>query len=670
VVVGLYHLDPTLVEAQLRQMYQSGQRKVALFIWYMPFDNSLSPQNGIPVIWPDVWGAYLNSSGGQLSTQAQSNLKSILGLVQNIGYDQVTLRFAPIGTANPTTWGNIWNETVFEQDEQFVFNTRQLMENTLAGSSIKRFYDLGVEQAGVPHNLNSDGVTYTDGQSLQWTTRLWADYVHQYGNSDSYGFSIAYSYGTLKSAIAEYDAAGFRPSTYGLDIYNTGQVWNVYQELLAAGESSKPVIIQETQYDDAGIVQDFQTALQHIPLTISYIDQWITNSNTPSADGMTPPTNYGMYGGTTTPSATLVGYPCTVAVGQSTCTTAVSWSTSNSSSAALYVNGVQAVNLPNITSSLTGTTTVMLSLTPTTLVLSQTPIGGAVSASTGSPASQNVVTQLSLTAVSGTLPALYTAGMGGSAIWAIGSGISPGCSVNLYDPNGSASVPVANVANVSCQSNSLSFAIPAIVNNYAAINVSVVNSNGLSSGKVTVTLPFVQVPSLSAAGVSGTAIWAIGSGISSGCSVNLYDPNGSASVPLASVTDVSCQSNSLSFTLPATVVNSYAAIRLSVVDSDGNSSKVVTVALPPSLSMAGLGGAFNQAIWVIGSGFSSGCSVNLYDPNDSASVPVATVTNVDCQPNSLSFTLPATVVNNYIVINLSVVNPAGLPSGQLMVAIH
>ena len=674
VVVGLYHLDPTLVEAQLRQMYASGQKKVALFIWYMPFESSLSPGDGIPLIWPDVYGAYINSSGGRLSDQAQSNLQAILGLVQQIGFNQVTLRFGPIGAANPRTWGNTWNESVFEEDEQFAFNTRQLAENTLAGSSIKRLYDLGVEQAGVPHYLNQDGVTYTDGQAPQWTSRLWADYVRLYGGSDSYGFSIAYSYGTLQSAIAEYDAAGTRPSTYAVDVYGTGAVWNIYQELLAAGESTKQVIIQETQYNDAGIMQDFQTALQHIPLTISYIDQWPTNSNTPNADGMSPPTNYGMYGGTTTPSGTLVGYPCTVTVGQSTCTTVVSWSTSNSSSAALYVNGVQAVNLPNITGTLTGTATITLSLTPTTLVLVQNPNGLALPASTS-----NTNTQLNLTAISGTPPTLFRAGLGGvlnQTIWIIGSNISSGCSVNLYDPNGSASVPVASVTNVSCQSNSLAFAIPVTVaNNYAAISLRVVNQNGLSSGQLTVALE--QIPKLTAAGLGGTlnqTVWAVGAGITSGCMVNLYDPNGSATVPIASITNVYCQSNSLSFDLPASIVSSYSAISFSVVDSDGLSSGQLTVALPNAqrvfLTAAGLGGTLNQDIWAIGSGISSGCMVNLYDPNGSATVPIARIANVSCQSNSLSFQIPASVVASYGIINLSVVNPNGFTSGQLTVALQ
>lgn len=49
------------------------------------------------------------------------------------------------------------------------------------------------DEGGVFSTRQRDGVTYADGQSFEWTSRLWADYVRSYGRADPYGFSIPYA---------------------------------------------------------------------------------------------------------------------------------------------------------------------------------------------------------------------------------------------------------------------------------------------------------------------------------------------------------------------------------------------------------------------------------------------------------------------------------------------
>ena len=79
----------------------------------------------------------------------------------------------------------------------FEFNTRQVAEAALAGSSVVRNYDLGVELAGIAPPAQRATAPSPTAQTPAWTTRLWADYVSRYGKTDSYGFSIAYTFGTL-----------------------------------------------------------------------------------------------------------------------------------------------------------------------------------------------------------------------------------------------------------------------------------------------------------------------------------------------------------------------------------------------------------------------------------------------------------------------------------------
>ncbi len=560
VLVGTYHLDPTIVEAQLRQLYKSGQRKVTLIIWYMPFLDSNTPLAGQASQWPDVWVAWLNSSGGHLSTQTQQNLQAICTLVQQIGFNQLTVRFGPIGsTANPTLWGATWNEAAFEQDEAFVFNTRQLVETSMASSGITRMYDLGIELAGIPHTLNTNGATYADGQSPAWTARMWSDYVRLYGKADSYGFSVAYLYSYLTTAIAEFDRAGTRPLTYAFDTSFGTDVWSIYQELVAANEQAKPVIFQEVGYDDPVQMQGIQTELQHVPLTITSVSQWPVNTTGSNGDGMAPPANYGAYGGITGASGTIVGYPCTLTNGASTCTTNVSWATSNTNNVVLYVNGVAATNASNITTTLTGTATVSLGLPTTTLQL-VSPDG--------------ILDSETMTAQDTKAPQISLAGLGGpnnQTIWGVGSNLSSGCAVQLYDPQGTY---LQTLTTASCTPTSLSFALPATIStNYASVMFTA--SNPGSSTSVPYRLTIQAVPTLSRAGLGGTTnqnIWAIGTNFSITCSASLYDPNNPGGAALTTIGGINCAPNSMNFALPAYLQQKYLVLGLTITNLDGQTS--------------------------------------------------------------------------------------------------
>ncbi len=584
VVIGQYNLAPGLVEAQLRQMYKTGQRNIALILWYLPFGNSSTPSDGV------IDGAFMDSSGGRLSTQNQQNLTAVLGLIKSIGYPQVTIRFAPIGAASPVSWANTWNEATFQQDEAFIFSTRQVAEAALAGSSVTRMYDLGVEVGGIPHLLNSDGSTYADGQSSAYTTRLWADYIRNYGSADSYGFSIAYSFGTLTTAIAQYDRAGTRPSTYAIDDYGNDELWYCYQELIGAHETAKPIVLQETSYNDAGQMAAIQNQLLHIPLTISYIDQWPASVSVANADA-SPPASYGAYGGNASPSGTIVVQPCTLQAGQSTCTTIASWSSSNATNVVLSMNGTAVPNAANITTTSTGTATVSLGLSPSSFTLFsnqgtvavQAPAG--VAGSTGTSGSGQVVLDAkTIAATDGSAPVLTVAGLGGpsnQAIWAIGSNISPACSVQLFDPNSTATSPIATVTSPNCASNNMSFLIPRnVLTNFGAVNLIVSNPGAHASQPI--YLAIQPVPTLAVAGVGGNAnqaIWAIGTNFSPACTVQIYAPTGGSTTALTTVNSVSCQTNSLSFLIPSYIRSNYTSIRIAVTDTDGQTSATVPVQL-------------------------------------------------------------------------------------------
>lgn len=578
-VVGHYNLDPTLVEAQLRQFYKTGQRNVSLVLWYMPFGTS-----NTPVDWLYA-SAVVDSSGGQMSALLQNNLTAVLNLIRTIGFTQVTIRFDPFGQASPASWGNTWNEALFEQEEAFEFNTRQVAEAALAGSSVVRNYDLGVELAGIAPLPNGDG-TFANGQTPAWTARLWADYVSRYGKSDSYGFSIAYTFGTLATAIAEYDAAGTRPNSYGIDDYLGSDLWYVYQELAGANETSKPVILQEVSYNDTVENTNIQSVLPHFPLKIASVNQWPVNNVNGALNGV-PPSNYGAYGGGNNTTGTLVVAPCTLAAGQTACTTQASWATSNASNVTLFVNGVPAANLPNIATTLSGTANITLGLGSTSLLLvsSQGILGNAtqIASTADLTAGQTIVASQTVTAVDPTAPVITSAGVGGpnlQSVWATGSNLSFGCSVQLYNANTPGSAPVATLANVGCSPSNLSFALPvAVSTTYAALTFTVTNPG--SSPSAPYALAIQPIPVLSAAGLGGVnngSIWATGRNMTASCSVRLYDPAspGAAAILTQSLT---CGPNNLSFTIPPGIQAAYGTLNLIVVNSDWQASAPVPVTL-------------------------------------------------------------------------------------------
>ncbi len=578
-VVGHYNLNPTLVEAQLRQFYKTGQRNVSLVLWYMPFNTGTTPVDWLYA------SAVVDSTGGHLSPLLQSNLTAVLRLIQTIGFTQVTIRFDPFGQASPVTWGNTWNEALFEQEEAFEFNTRQVAEAALAGSSVVRNYDLGVELAGIAPLPNGDG-TFANGQTPAWTTRLWADYVSRYGKTDSYGFSIAYTFGTLTTAIAQYDVTGTRPNSYAIDDYLGSDLWYIYQELAGANETSKPVTLQEVSYNDTAESANIQSMLPHFPLEIASVNQWPVN-NVTGASNAVPPSNYGAYGGGNDTTGTIVVAPCTLAAGQTACSTQASWSTSNASNVALFVNGVQAANLPNIATSLSGTANISLGLGSTSLLLvsSQGALGNAtqIAGYSDLAAGQTILASQTVTAMDPTAPVITGAGVGGpnlQSVWATGSNLSSGCSVQLYDANTPGSAAVATLTNVGCSSSSLSFALPAAVSTtYAALTFTVTNPG--SSPSAPYSLAIQPIPVLFAAGLGGVnngAIWATGRNLTASCSVRLYDPASPGS-PAIMTQSLLCGSNNLSFTIPAGIQAAYRTLNLLVVNSDWQGSAPVPVTL-------------------------------------------------------------------------------------------
>lgn len=270
-VIANFDKNPSLINSRLQDMCNAGQQKIALVIWFFPYAADT---------------ASVNSITGRPSAKIENNLRQLLPLVagqknnrQNPCFNEIQFRFAGIGSADPNLW-MAWNEERYQQNKSFIWNTRQIVNEAMSGQPQKLIFDLGVELGG-----------RTEGQNPRYTESLWREYTSEFGTTDTYGFSIAWSPGRFNNLHGIYSSVSKHPSQHAVDIYditgtNTGtQLEQIANEMQSKGELNKPLIIQETYFTDSGTFSQIQSTTR-LGLTIHTIMQWqVTKSQFLRPDG-------------------------------------------------------------------------------------------------------------------------------------------------------------------------------------------------------------------------------------------------------------------------------------------------------------------------------------------------------------------------------------------------
>lgn len=256
--VGLYNLNPSLVNQQIANMRASGMDYVTLHIAFA--DLSTCVANGScndgDSDW--VWGELVDDSQYALRPLQQQNLVSILQQIKAQGFRHVVVRF---GNYDPSSWSS-WNETEYQKAWNMIVNVRKTVYAQLQGGLTSPIFDLDVEAMGD-----------TRGQVPAYVKRLWSDYTYTYGNADTVGFSTIGNATYVSAASTWYGS--IKPSIYALDIYG-----DVGQGLLASAqalgsEASKPIIIMETYDNDSTTAAQLQSVLSANPgLNVIALMQW------------------------------------------------------------------------------------------------------------------------------------------------------------------------------------------------------------------------------------------------------------------------------------------------------------------------------------------------------------------------------------------------------------
>ncbi len=260
-VIGTYHQFPGKGRAQLHAMRLAGQRKVAIVLWSMNFG---------PAVDGDVYGHVVRSNSRRLTPQHEENFRAWIADVRAEGFEEVQLRFASQGSSDPMGWSG-WDETLYQETWNFMVSTRATLESGLSGSAVGRRYDLGVEYAGLVEL----------GQNRSFTKRLWSDWVHTFGVSNTVGFSFATSPGRVRKMIEVYDETGARPSEWAFDTYDDIELrmGEVAKEFAAAGVKTPAIYVQETYADDAETARAWVKVATTTNLSIRTLMQWPVKPN-------------------------------------------------------------------------------------------------------------------------------------------------------------------------------------------------------------------------------------------------------------------------------------------------------------------------------------------------------------------------------------------------------
>jgi hypothetical protein len=238
------------IQADLRRMRSAGLTKLGLIIWHMAHSTAA-----------ECSGFTVGSNGGRFPRRFLQNIALFLEQAKADGYDEVQIRFAPMGANSPYKWKG-WDENKFDENWSVI---RTTVAQLKLGRTPRLIFELGAEFAGT-----------TCGACLAYVTRMWKNYVDVFGSGDSYGFSVAVAPGRVTRLIQTLRAGGPMPDEIALDVYSgaRNEVMRAAVEAKAAGIAEPNFLIQETYYADPDTLEEIREGARLSGARIRAIIQW------------------------------------------------------------------------------------------------------------------------------------------------------------------------------------------------------------------------------------------------------------------------------------------------------------------------------------------------------------------------------------------------------------
>jgi hypothetical protein len=244
-VITGYDRGKGQIAAELRQMFQDGQRRLRLPVFF-----SSSPTT------PPVM---LKVGPDGISVQDRQNLSALIKMITDIGYQEVLVGAFPFGSNWAASW-NEWQEDRYRENWLVITQLRQLMD----ASGL--LYKLDLQNEGIPFSFQLMLKAYTH--------RLWQDYVHSYGPTKTVGFSGQPKVGRIQEIPGVY--GGILPEAFDFHLGANADhdLREIDATLRSLNLGNTPIIIGEALYNDAEEASELATAARIIPRRILYLTQW------------------------------------------------------------------------------------------------------------------------------------------------------------------------------------------------------------------------------------------------------------------------------------------------------------------------------------------------------------------------------------------------------------
>lgn len=287
---GWYHLDPpcnrepygvvynyntasSTIDAQLQQMYSNGQRRLRIPIFHARGINS---------------GTIMDSTGGNLAPQFQTNLANFLAAVKAAGFLEIEVSFHPQSSNDPTQW-TTFSQDYFDENWSLIQSLRPI----IAASGIP--YHLDLLNEGIPPPGYAP--------MMEYVQMLWNDYVAEFGSEDTLGFSIIADSAHVGQVSTVYGPSRFgnqgAPALFDVHIYDeTGNSFmTAFNGLTAQGYQGVPWIIGEAFYNDAAEAAAQRAAATTTGQKVLYLTQWplTPDESCSNAVNVAPPADFSSY---------------------------------------------------------------------------------------------------------------------------------------------------------------------------------------------------------------------------------------------------------------------------------------------------------------------------------------------------------------------------------------
>jgi len=271
----VYNFDTATatIDTQLQQMYSNGQRRLRIPIFHARGINS---------------GTIMDSTGGNLAPRFQTNLAKLLAAVKAAGFLEIEVSFHPQSSNDPTQW-TTFSDDYFQENWSLIQNLRPI----IAGAGIPYHIDLLNE--GIPP-LGFSAL-------LQYDQKLWNDYVSEFGNNGTLGFSIIADSAHVGQVSTVYGPSQFgnqgSPQLFDVHIYDeTGNSFaTAFNALTSEGYQGVPWIIGEAYYNDAAEAAAQRQEANSTGQKVLYLTQWPLTSDETCSDAVNvaPPANFSNY---------------------------------------------------------------------------------------------------------------------------------------------------------------------------------------------------------------------------------------------------------------------------------------------------------------------------------------------------------------------------------------